>query len=67
MRARARGHWEGDDSFVVEWDEIGNRFLFQYTLSFGEDGLELTVSEKTRQFQSFTLGGTTAPGMAAGT
>jgi CubicO group peptidase (beta-lactamase class C family) len=56
LPAAYRGQWEGDDTFVVQLDTLGNRESFILSLHFLDGGLEFSGREGTHA-QGFTVEG----------
>jgi hypothetical protein len=56
LPAAYRGQWEGDDTFAVQLDTLGNRESFILSLHFLDGGLEFSGREGTHA-QGFTVEG----------
>jgi hypothetical protein len=57
LPAAYRGIWEGEDTFVVLLDTLGNRESFEFRLRFEGDGLAFSGRELTHT-SGFTVNGT---------
>lgn len=56
LPAAYRGRWDGEDTFVIVLDTLGNRESFELRLQFTGDGLAFSGRELTHE-QGFTVEG----------
>ena len=52
------GRWESDNTFLVEYNEIGNINMYRFRLRFSDDDVEVQLSERSRVIPSARFHGT---------
>ena len=51
LPAGVRGNWRGEDTFVLEYDEIGRVNHFTFTIQFTDESIDVNVDEPTGLYQ----------------
>ncbi|NNF96125.1 MAG: serine hydrolase [Halobacteria archaeon] len=51
LPAGVRGRWTGENSFVLEYDEIGRVNHFTFTMQFKDESVDVNVDEPTGLYQ----------------
>jgi hypothetical protein len=46
------GAWKSEDSFMIEYDEVGNINAYKLRLRFTDTGVEVTLSERSQVISS---------------
>jgi hypothetical protein len=60
LPARARGRWENGDVFVLELDEIGNRFKWEFRITFEDDRAKVHLRDLAGEFAELDFVATAA-------